>query len=559
MRAVLAQHPLTRLPAGATDRLALEDVMQYIQEQPACRGRPVAISMAQVGTELYWQLIENFIYTMVKFRMSDCAVMVCVTDRDCMRLCAASGFPCYYYDHAAHSPNGTLPSALEQIAHLKLLHLPRALRRGVDLLMLDLDVGFLDDPMKLIRQFYTDKQLLKKDVIMQQDMVFIMDRSVEKWKTWYVYPMPNIGLFLARGKNKTADMFDVAWADYQTMSPARRALPGKDQNKVVEAMKSTGLHWAYWPRKRAPLLDKVFKFENKTFELGGEAAVRWFGTTGTVAVHTTCYEQRTKMMGLKATNAFWNPHYYAPTQRTLTKPLLWSAGGDDTLRQELRALVYLALATGRALIVPNVLGPDGAPAVDPFDNRSYWPGFRVLRKRPNNAKAPNRGGASWLSSVSATSSNASQQQRRIDAASLSVLEPGFYWRVLRDYAEAIPDPLVVSFARTDSLRALEARLLAADLAGQPRLVLDVEPAGKTDRAARQARIRTWADDSVGRMRSHAEEAADYAPLPPVDTRRDKGVANAPLAADVVQDYRSCNGIFETYTMRGNRSCFDRCR
>jgi hypothetical protein len=556
---------LRRLPAGATDRLALEDVMQYLQEQPACRGRPVAISMAQVGTELYWQLIENFIYTMVKFRMSDCAVMVCVTDQECMRLCAASGFPCYYYDHTLHSPNGTLPSALEQIAHLKLRHLPRALRRGVDLLMLDLDVGFLDDPMKLIRQFYTDRQLLKKDVIVQQDMVFIMDRSVEKWKTWYVYPMPNIGLFLARGTNKTADMFDVAWEDYQTMSPERRALPGKDQNKVVEAMKSTGTQWAYWPRKRAPLLDKVFKFENKTFELGGEAAVRWFGTTGTVAVHTTCYEQRTKMMGLKATNAFWNPHYYDPRQRTLTKALLWSAGGDDTLRQELRALVYLALVTRRALIVPNVLGPDGANAVDPFDNRSYWPGFRVLRKRPNNAKAPNRSGSggNWLHDVAAAG-HRPPSSAPADAGALSVLEPGFYWRVLRDYAEATPDPVVTSFARGDSLRAMERRLLADDLAALPRLVLDVEPgpSAKTDaagRAARQARLRAWADDSVGRMRSYAEEVAEYAPLPPVDLRRDKGVANVRLAADVVQDYRSCNGIFETYTMRGNRSCFDRCR
>jgi hypothetical protein len=43
-----------------------------------------------------------------------------------------------------------VPSALEQIGELKLLHLPRALARGVDVLMLDLDVGFLDDPLKVL-------------------------------------------------------------------------------------------------------------------------------------------------------------------------------------------------------------------------------------------------------------------------------------------------------------------------------------------------------------------------------------------------------------------------
>ena len=163
----------------------MDEIIQFIAQQPMCVNSPVIISMAQVGTELYWQLIENFVYTMVKFRVSDCAVMICVTDKDCMKLCTTSDFPCIYYGHDLYNPNASLPSALEQIANLKLFHLPKALRKGVDLLMLDLDVGFLADPMKLIRQFYTDPMLRKKDVIMQQDMVFIMDRSVEKWKTWY--------------------------------------------------------------------------------------------------------------------------------------------------------------------------------------------------------------------------------------------------------------------------------------------------------------------------------------------------------------------------------------
>lgn len=43
-----------------------------------------------------------------------------------------------------------LPHTLEQIAELKLLHLPKVLERGVDLIMLDLDVGFLSDPRRLL-------------------------------------------------------------------------------------------------------------------------------------------------------------------------------------------------------------------------------------------------------------------------------------------------------------------------------------------------------------------------------------------------------------------------
>ena len=183
-KTLLSEHPLKLLSSEEIETMRMDEIIQFIAQQPMCVNSPVIISMAQVGTELYWQLIENFVYTMVKFRMSDCAVMICVTDKDCMKLCTTSDFPCIYYGHDLYNPNITLPSALEQIANLKLLHLPKVLRKGVDLLMLDLDVGFLADPMKLIRQFYTDTMLQKKDVIMQQDMVFIMDRSVEKWKTW---------------------------------------------------------------------------------------------------------------------------------------------------------------------------------------------------------------------------------------------------------------------------------------------------------------------------------------------------------------------------------------
>jgi len=35
---------------------------------------------------------------------------------------------------------------MEQIGEVKLLHIPRALQRGVDIFMLDLDVGFLANP-----------------------------------------------------------------------------------------------------------------------------------------------------------------------------------------------------------------------------------------------------------------------------------------------------------------------------------------------------------------------------------------------------------------------------
>lgn len=89
------------------------------------------------------------------------------------------------------------------------------------------------------------------------------------------------------------------------------------------------------------LLDKIYKFSDKNYELGGEAAVEVFSSDNNIvfnsnsaskpksssantniaggsrdaartmkvhAVHTTCYEQKTKVMGLKVRRSMLLAH-----------------------------------------------------------------------------------------------------------------------------------------------------------------------------------------------------------------------------------------------------------
>lgn len=49
---------------------------------------------------------------------------------------------------------------------------------------------------------------------LQKDVTFIMNRTVEGWRTWYTAPMPNIGLFLCRGNPRTVRVFEIAWREY---------------------------------------------------------------------------------------------------------------------------------------------------------------------------------------------------------------------------------------------------------------------------------------------------------------------------------------------------------
>lgn len=62
-----------------------------------------------------------------------------------MQRCEDMQFPCYNYIH----PNASKTHVMEQVAHIKLFHTGQALAMGVNVFLLDMDVGFFRDPMAL--------------------------------------------------------------------------------------------------------------------------------------------------------------------------------------------------------------------------------------------------------------------------------------------------------------------------------------------------------------------------------------------------------------------------
>ena len=59
--------------------LTLEKYMFLLSKSPKCSNKPIFLTMARVSSDLYWQLIENFFYTMYIFGHLECSIMVCVT------------------------------------------------------------------------------------------------------------------------------------------------------------------------------------------------------------------------------------------------------------------------------------------------------------------------------------------------------------------------------------------------------------------------------------------------------------------------------------------------
>lgn len=355
-----------------------------------------------------------------------------------------------------------------------------------------------------------------------------------------------------------------------------------------------GLRWSYFPAGSALLLDMMYKFNDPRYELGGTAAYDLFtvgndtvgGSEGRAqrlrarkgkrhimssrtldvgtsngdvyAVHTTCYEQKAKVLGLKAANAFWNPYYYTATRRTLTKPLVYITA--QQLRNEVRSLIYLGYATNRSVILPNVLGNEERLVdMDTYLDRVLWPSFRTVFQRAPFVPPPGR-------------------------HNVILLEPAYYWRIMRDYFDgvqaqkSIPLPTVIPvlrYMRTSmgsgkgstkssdvSIPQLEALLQSEEYQDTPRLVLGVldgrrfRPSeGESVEVAYVEHLQQWAEDSVGGYGSYEDELRYYAELPPLQDVR--GRVQHPLYAEwLIGSTRLCENMFKFD--RGNRSCFDKC-
>lgn len=65
----------------------------------------------------------------------------------------------------------------------------------------------------------------------------------------------------------------------------------------------------------------------------------------------------------------------------------------------------------------------------------------------------------------------------------------------------------------------------------------------------------WAGDSVGSYKNYLEEKEMYIRLPKI-IRKTRGQED-PIAENIIQYIRPCMGILQP--MRGNRSCFDKCK
>lgn len=195
----------------------------------------------------------------------------------------------------------------------------------------------------------------------------------------------------------------------------------------------------------------------------------------------------------------------------------------------MRSLVWLALSTDRALIIPNILGSEALGSTfKSYKDQVMWPGFRV----------------SFL-----------KRTKGRNDLKVDILEPAYYWRINRDY-DPIPEAKVVYFDPEENLMRVREEMEKAEDA--PRVLVHPRSRKKGSYAARfsdEESLRVWANDSVGTYPlPFALLKPQYQRLPSVKSIR--AVRGVRLVQEVLQGMRNCNNIFGK--VMGTRTCFQIC-
>ena len=411
-----------------------------------------------------------------------------------------------------------------------------------------------------------------------------INRTKAGWKQWYTEPLPNIGLFLVRGNQKTVKVFNDAWTGYERYASKKiRHNPGKDQNHVLGAMRVArarfGLRYAYFANNTAILLDKIYTWQhNRTVELGGLAAEQVLFGQKAVAVHTTCYEHTVKVWALKAANAYWNPRYYDPYRRTITKLIYYTKKSE--VQEELRALVFLGVVLKRSVILANVIGAmkpkKKVQLKDSYNPKQVWEDEEIPEGiRPVNFVCP--GGfmqhyiydnvGNGAAPIWPGFRLAKQVSDILDfkAYGVELLEAGFYWRCNRHY-NTPPPPVIMKIDIKSSLEDIRSIAESEQYKNVPRLVIQMCDGNNCNEEA----MMNWASDPTGVGASVQEKTvAAWSILPSLSlpstlTLNNRGgkkiVTKQSLLStmrEVKDGIRMCKNVFGP--LGGNRTCFRKCK
>lgn len=277
--------------------------------------------VSSAGALRFYQAILQYFDMTAHFGYLNNVFLICI-DLKCKSICDRQSFPCYY------NPETEGMNHMAFVNHFKLLELPKLLRLGVNVMFIDLDVSFKDDPMKVF--------LPLSDL--SWDAQFQKQSGGEG--------AVNIGLMFVRGIEKTAKLFEDSYAIREFYN--RTFIDQIGVQKVLE-LKETDIKYTMNDENFRNLLHVY----GRDWEVGGEETDKYFGAES-IGFHSTCYETGMKSLILQTVGAWWINNYCDSRIQTLTLDKLDFVSVDETKKQ-VYSLILLTQTLERTLKLPHLI------------------------------------------------------------------------------------------------------------------------------------------------------------------------------------------------------------
>ncbi|GAA93745.1 uncharacterized protein L969DRAFT_70399 [Mixia osmundae IAM 14324] len=357
------------------------------------------------------------------------SLLVICLDQACMSTCALSGLMCYIFDKLEDLPERYRALKAENkieyfsIGYQKASALAEIAGAGYSTVSSDLDIFFQGN----IFEYLHDIDEGEYDIQMQDEGGDTL----------------NIGFFAQRGTPAVAEL----WRQVAQDVAERNAWDQPAVNHYLQSRPMRSHNQTVWPPSNnfvAPTGLKVYVIDKA--RVWGRT-MGWTPPASVVALHLTCTGPRELKVYDAKECGFWHDvdHYYTDPPRILTIGAL--AGDEQTVARQVKFVLALANATGRAFVPPSqVYVTSDFPGISEIEFRHFVSKGQFPPTPEDRLRAANQTGLRLLDRPAIYHrrfASAINVVKLMNTTSVKVLEPS-YLRYAQRYALPTDEPLLAA-------------------------------------------------------------------------------------------------------------------
>ncbi|CEM33816.1 unnamed protein product [Vitrella brassicaformis CCMP3155] len=444
---------------------SLRDQLGSLHQEQDVRGAETVMIAIAGGS--FMAFVENLYYAALRFNwLPQRPLHVICTDERCLRECGR--FPCV---HCMRANESVVSGQAETYSRNKFMkaggheneentytlsrlssdsqkkeYIVKTLRRGNNVLLTDLDVGFANNPLRAFKplsdpsweiQFSYNKRVNRRPLLNigavllrstpeaidfgQRDyMLQVSNMDPQKYGQKFTQAACDENL------HHNQNLIELAFRGKTTQPKLPLGEQGRDPANPALAEALGGHDWRILRRRLKPLcqvipetaLRNMMLHRNSPWTLGEQPLLDEF-TRPSAGFHATCFEMKPlKVFIMRMLGVWWTPSHYDLRGRQILQAEIHLEGPkkDETVigivgRQSLFLLIHLAILTRRDLLIPAVFVRGRRVPVHRIIPINYIAAkFRGLRLLEPNFRINMERKAEWANMFLASPSGAPQPE-----------------------------------------------------------------------------------------------------------------------------------------------------